>query len=113
MAKTGSVPEDMMAMHHQHLLINHAMSMAAEGANMVMLGTMGMAGGVDAYSTEHGEMMLNDAQSLLTEVMGGEAMMDMHAKGKTPESQSDMASTHQLGEAAVKVVHLLENMPAM
>lgn len=113
MAKTGSVPEDMMAMHHQHLLINHAMSMAAEGANMVMLGTMGMAGGVDAYSTEHGEMMLNDAQSLLTEVMGGDAMMDMHAKGKTPESQSDMASTHQLGEAAVKVVHLLENMPAM
>ena len=113
MAKTGSVPGSMMAMHHQHLLINHAMAMAAEGSNMVMLGEMGMAGDVDTYSIEHGRMMLNNAQSLLTEVMSGDAMMDMHAKGKTPEGHGDMMATHNLGEAAVKVVHLLSNMPAM
>ncbi len=113
MAKTGSVPGSMMDMHHQHLLINHAMSMAAEGSNMIMLGKMGMAGEVDTYSIEHGQMMLNNAQSLLTEVMSGDVMMEMHAKGKTPESQSDMMATHKLGEAAIKVVHLLANMPAM
>jgi hypothetical protein len=113
MAKTGSVPEGMMDMHHQHLLINHAMSMAAQGANMVMLGNMDMAGDVDTYSTEHGKMMLANAQALLTEVMSGDAMMDMHAKGKTPEGHGDMMATHALGEAAVKVVDLLANMPKM
>jgi len=113
MAQSGSVPADMMAMHHQHLLINHAMDMAAQGANMVMLGKMGMAGDVDTFSAEHGEMMLSNAMSLLTEVMSGDAMMDMHAKGKTPGGHADMTSTHKLGEAAVKVVHLLDNMPAM
>ncbi len=113
MAKTGSVPKGMMDMHHQHLLINHAMGMAAQGSNMVMLGKMGMAGDVDTYSVDHGQIMLNNAQSLLTEVLSGSAMMDMHAKGKTPGGDAEMASTHQLGEAALKVVHLLNNMPAM
>jgi hypothetical protein len=114
MAKSGSMPADMMAMHHQHMLINHAMDMAAQGANMVMLGKMGMVGGdIDTYSVDHGNMMLNNAQSQLTEVMSGAAMMDMHAKGKTPGGHADMMSTHKLGEAAMKVVHLLNNMPAM
>ena len=81
---------------------------------MAMLGKMGMAGGgVDTYSVDHGKMMLNNAKSLLTEVMSGDAMMDMHEKGKTPEGHTDMMSTHRLGEAAIKVVHLLANMPAM
>ena len=113
MAKMGNVSGDMMAMHHQHMLINHAMDMAAQGANMVMLGQMGMAGGIDTYSVDHGNMMLNNAQSLLTEVMSGDAMMGMHAKGKTPSGHADMMATHNLGEAAMKVVHLLKNMPAM
>jgi hypothetical protein len=113
MAKAGSMPAGMMGMHHQHLMINHAMDMAAQGANMVMLGKMDMAGDVDVFSIEHGEMMLSNAMSLLTEVMSGDAMMDMHAKGKTPEGHKDMMTTHKLGEAAVKVVHLLANMPAM
>lgn len=113
MAKAGSLPKDMMDMHHQHLLINQAMNMAAQGANMVMLGEMGMAGDVDTFSVQHGERMLNNANSLLTEVLSGDAMMDMHAKGKTPEGQSDMMATHNLGETALKVVHLLSNMPAM
>ncbi|MDX1776421.1 MAG: hypothetical protein R3297_07555 [Desulfobulbales bacterium] len=113
MAKTGTVPKDMMTMHHQHLLINHAMSMAAQGANMVMLGEMGMAGDIDAYSADHGRMMLNNANALLAEVMSGGAMMEMHAKGKTPEGHGGMTETHKLGEAALKVVDLLANMPKM
>ena len=110
MAKTGKMPADMMAMHHQHLLINDAVSMAAQGANMVMLGNMDMAGGVDDYSVNHGKMMLNNAQALLTEVMSGDAMMDMHKKGKTPGGHADMTSTHRQGEAAMKIVHLLAKM---
>jgi hypothetical protein len=113
MAKAGAMKADMMVMHHQHMMINHAMDMAAQGANMVMLGKMGMAGDVDTFSIEHGDMMLSNARSLLTEVMSGDAMIDMHEKGKTPQGHGDMMTTHKLGEAAIKVVHLLANMPVM
>jgi hypothetical protein len=89
MAQSGSIPTDMMGMHHQHLLINHAMDMAAQGSSLVMLGKMGMAGDVDTFSVEHGMMMLSNAMSMLTEVMSGDAMMDMHAKGKTPAGHGD------------------------
>jgi hypothetical protein len=113
MAKSGNVSDDMMAMHHQHLLINHAMDMAAQGSSMVMLGKMGMAGDVDTFSVEHGEMMLSNARSMLSEVMSGDAMMGMHAMGKTPEGHGEMMATHNLGEAAMVVINLLSKMPAM
>ncbi len=113
MNKNDNIPEDMMAMHHQHGLINHAMAMAAEGSNITMLGEMGMAGNVDTFSIDHGKMMLQDAKSLITKVMGGDAMMDMHASGKSPKTDATMKETHSLGEVALKIIDLLENMPAM
>jgi hypothetical protein len=114
MAKTGGpISEDMMTMHHQHVLINHAMDMAAQGANIVMIGQAGKAGDFDTFTVAHGKKMVSNAQSMLTEVLGGTAMMDMHKMGKTPEGHADMMATHKLGEAALKVVHLLNNMPAM
>ncbi len=51
-----------MTMHHQHAMLNHALSMALEGANMIMLGQMGMAPGVDEVSVKHGEMMMKDGK---------------------------------------------------
>ncbi|HAM53008.1 MAG TPA: hypothetical protein DCP92_20775 [Nitrospiraceae bacterium] len=100
-----------MTMHHLHILINHALSMAAEGSNLVMLGQMGMADDADKFSIEHGKTMLKDAHALLDEVFGGKAMMELHEKG-IKMSNSMMAETHKLGEAAAKVIDLLEKMPS-
>jgi len=111
MSMEGPMAADMMTMHHMHMMINHALAMAAEGSNMAMLGQMGMAKDVDKYSAEHGTMMMKDAHALLTEVMGGKAMTEMHEKGMKMENAM-MAETHKLGEAAAKVIDLLEKMPA-
>jgi len=89
-------------------MINHALEMATQGANMVMLGQMKMSN-VDKYSIEHGKMMLANARSLLKEVMEGKAMMDMHAKGVTG-GNAMMADTHKIGAAAGKVIDLLDKM---
>lgn len=35
-----------MTMHHMHVMIYHAMEMAAEGSNLVMLGLMNMTKGI-------------------------------------------------------------------
>jgi len=101
----------MMPMHHMHMMVNHALQMAADGANMIMLGGMGMAGAVDKMTVEHGKAMLNDAKPMVTDMMGGKEMLDMHAKGITMENPM-MAMSHQHGEAAMKVIDLLSKMPS-
>ncbi len=110
MAMKGEMSGDMMTMHHMHILINHAVNMAADGANLIMLGKMHMAKGVDKGSIEHGEMMISDADKLLAEVMKGKAMEEMHEKG-IKMNNSMMAYTHKLGGAAKKVIDLLSDMP--
>jgi hypothetical protein len=109
MSTEGPMSEDMMAMHHMHVMINHALEMAAQGSNMVMLGQMGMSKDVDKYSIEHGKMMLSDARAVLTEVMTGKAMTGMHEKG-VAGGNAMMADTHKIGDAAKKVIDLLDKM---
>jgi len=106
----GPMTDDMMEMHHMHIMINHALEMAAQGSNMVMLGQMGMSKDIDKYTTDHGKMMLSDASSLLSESMEGKAMMGMHEKGITGGANAMMADTHKIGDAAKNVIDLLNKM---
>jgi len=109
MSMEGPMSDDMMTMHHMHIMINHALEMAAQGSNMVMMGQMGMAKGIDTYTTEHGKMMLSDARAVLTEVMTGKAMTGMHEKG-IAGGNAMMVDTHKIGDAAKKVIDLLDKM---
>lgn len=100
-----------MAMHHQHIMLNHALDMALKGSNLAMIGQMGMAKGIDEVSVEHGNMMMKNARSLYNDIMSGEAMMAMHKKGASPEKDDAMAYTHELAGAQLKVMELLKKMP--
>jgi len=102
-----------MAIHHQHIMLNHALKMALEGANSVMLGDMGMAKGIDDISVKHGKMMLKNARALFDEIMSGETMMKMHQEGTAPESNETMNYTHKLAEAQLQVLTLLDEMPGV
>jgi hypothetical protein len=108
--KMGSMGEAMMEMHHMHLMINHALAMAAEGANLVMIGEMKMAGDLDTYTIEHGKMMLKDAKSTIARLSEGQAMKGMHKEGHGPKDDPMMAETHELIESALKIIDLLEDM---
>ncbi len=100
-----------MGMHHQHLLLNHALKMAVEGADMDMTGSMGMAPGVDKSAMGHGSKMIKNAEKLWNDVMSGSDMMKMHSGGMSPAKHKGMAFTHELAEAQLKVLELLKNMP--
>jgi hypothetical protein len=102
-----------MTMHHQHEMLNHALKMALEGSNIIMLGQMGMAKGVDEISVEHGKMMMRHANSFFNEIMSGETMTGMHSEGTTPEKDKSMGYTHKLAEAQMKVMNLLKMMPSV
>ncbi len=103
---------DMMEMHHMHMMINHALQMAADGANLIMLGQMGMAGDVDKLSIDHGKEMMKDGKSMVTDMMESKEMKEMHAKGMTPEKSPMMEMSHKQAEAVMKVIDLLYKMPA-
>ncbi len=57
--------------------------------------------------------MLTSASDLLSEVMEGKAMKDMHTRGITQETSTDMALAHELAVAATKVLDLQSKMPNM
>ncbi|UCH45674.1 MAG: hypothetical protein JSV11_02915, partial [Nitrospiraceae bacterium] len=102
-----------MDVHHQHVLLNHALKMALEGADMRMMGEMGMASSVDKDSISHGKTMIKNARSFWNEIMSGDAMMKMHGEGMDPSSHAGMKFTHELAESQLKVMDLLEKMPSV
>ena len=102
-----------MSMHHQHTMLNHALKMALVGSNLIMLGQMGMAGGIDEVSVEHGKTMIKHARSLYNETMTGKTMMNMHGEGKSPDKDTAMTYTHKLASAELKVMDLLKMMPTI
>ena len=111
MDKHANMKGHTMGMHHQHLLLNHALEMAIEGSDMDMTGSMGMAPGVDKGAMKHGSKMIKNAEKLWNEVMSGSDMMKMHAEGMSPDKHKGMAFTHELSEAQLRVLELIKNMP--
>lgn len=55
--------------------------------------------------------MLKNARAMWTETMSGDTMMKMHSGGKSPADDPMMKFTHELAEAQLKVMDLLERMP--
>ncbi len=98
-----------MSLHHMHVMINHAVEMAAEGSSLVMLGKMHMAEDVDNLTIEHGKQMIANAKALISKVIDGKAMQDMHKAGEGKTTL--MQHTHQLATAAQAYIELLETMP--
>ena len=102
-----------MKMHHMHIALNHALEMAADGANLTMMGQMKMTKGVDRHSIDHGRKMIGDARKLWNEVMSSSTMADMHQAGTTPQGSDMMGHTHKLAGDQIKVLDLLANMPVL
>ena len=97
-----------MHMHHLHLMINHSVEMAAEGANLMMLGQMGMSKDSDAKTIQHGKAMIGQAKSMLDEALAGDTMKGLH--GGDAAKSAQMAYTHKLGESAKAYINELEAM---
>jgi len=112
MSAEGAIDSGTMTMQHMYLIINHALSMVAQGSNMVILGQMNMSTPVDKFSIGEGQMMMTEARWLLKEIFEAEAMKEMHKKGVKMDNAM-MAETHKLGDAAAKVIGLLEKMPSV
>jgi hypothetical protein len=99
--------EQAMNLHHIHIALNHALVMAANGANLVMLGQMGMASNVDDVSIRHGQKMLSDARDIVKKV----TQSDSYKSLMSNEATKRQARTEDLVNADNKVIDMLEKMP--
>ncbi|MCJ8309001.1 MAG: hypothetical protein MJH08_08040 [Hyphomicrobiales bacterium] len=98
-----------MTMHHMHIMLNHAIETAAKGSNLIMIGEMGMAKGIDEVSIAEGKAMIANARSVIEKMMKGKTMEHMHMEGVTG-TNAMMHHTHELGDAALKYIDLLDGM---
>lgn len=114
MSMESTKSADYMKMSHLHTMLNHALEMAAEGSNLVILGHMNKTGKVmDTYSINKGNQMMRNAKQLLSATMGSAAMKDLHASGVTAETDSMMREFHAFAESAMSIIDMLIKMPGM
>ena len=83
-------------LHHLHMLINHALQMAAQGADMNLQGI------------EHGPAMLVKASELLGRAMTGPEMARMHKFGSS--NKPLMKMTHELAERASRLIEAMRKI---
>ncbi|QDQ41404.1 hypothetical protein kam1_147 [Methylacidiphilum kamchatkense Kam1] len=97
-----------MKFHHMHEMINHAVEMAAEGSNLIMLGEMGMSPGIDELSIDHGRHHIREARSLINSVLESKTMKELHSQGLG--ESSEMTYTHKLADKAKEYIDLVAQM---
>lgn len=106
---SGSV-QSKVKMHHLHVMINHALDEAAEGANLVLLGSMNLAGSLDKYTVDNGRTMLRRARATLNDVSGSETMMEMKKTAMGSEDKPMMDQTQELLKTALEIIDILEKI---
>jgi len=87
-----------LKLHHLHMLINHSLQMATQGADMNLLGI------------EHGPAMLDKASNLLNRAMSGPEMANMHKIGHADTVL--MKLTHDLAAKSVELIKAMKAFPA-
>lgn len=98
-----------MNMHIMMHLLSHGLNLALEGANLQMLGYMGMANEqLDKDTIKHGSTMMKDGRQGIMDVLEGEPMKQIYKEGKyNEEAMNDM---HKLGELMLQVIDQAEKM---
>jgi len=99
-----------MAVHQMHMLINHAVRMAADGANLNMIGRQSRDTDVAELGGLHGTAMLDKALLMIDQVLTGPSMQRAHQAGLT---RTTMQTTHQMARSARELVSLMSRMPVV
>lgn len=95
-------------MHMMMRLMDHGMCVALEGADLQMLGQMGMSEKMDKDAIVHGTIMIKDGKAMIREMLDGKAMIALYQEGGFDKKIMD--ELHDLGEKMIKVIEQLEKL---
>jgi len=98
-----------MNMHIMMTLMSHGLNLALEGADLQMLGYMGMANEqLEKDTIRHGSIMVKDGRRGIADVLEGKPMKQIYESGKY--NRKAMDDLHKLGELMYKLIDQAENM---
>lgn len=98
-------------MHDMHVMIrmmNQGLCNALEGANLQMLGQMGMSEKLDKDTISRGMQMVKDGKALIKNTLEGEAMKKLYKEGSYEHETMD--ELHKLGQNMLQVIEQAEKL---
>jgi len=98
-------------LHDMHMMMrfmDHGLCSALRGADLQMLGQMGMSEKLDKDAIVHGTIMIKDGKAMIKEMLEGKAMQDLYHEGNF--DQKFMDELHDLGERMIKVIDDIEKL---
>lgn len=98
-------------LHDMHMMMqfmDHGLCVALEGANMQMLGQMGMSEKLDQDAIVHGAIMVKDGKAMIEEMLEGKAMSELYKEGSYDKKVMD--NLHRLGEKMLEVIEQVEKL---
>jgi|Deesub1362A_J573_1020465.scaffolds.fasta_scaffold19416_3 hypothetical protein len=99
------------ALHDMHMMMrfmDHGLCVALEGADLQMLGQMGMSEKLDRDAIVHGTIMVNDGKGIIKEMLEGKAMQQLYKEGNF--DKETMEELHKLGEKMLEVIEQVEKI---
>jgi len=98
-------------LHDMHMMMrfmDHGLCSALEGADLQMLGQMGMSEKLDKDAIVHGTIMMKDGKAMIKEMLEGKAMQELYHQGGFDKKLMD--ELHDLGEKMIKVIDQIEKI---
>jgi hypothetical protein len=106
-----SAQPEQKGLHDMHMMMefmDHGLCVALKGANMQMLGQMGMSEKLDKDAIVHGTIMVKDGKAMIKEMLEGKAMRELYQEGKFDKKVMD--NLHKLGEKMLEVIEQVEKL---
>lgn len=97
-------------LHVLHLEASHALIMAAQGSNMVMIGQSGMNNDLTRFSIEQGRKMMSEARTILIDLLTGKTVKDLEKRKLSPADLAMFNHTKELLIVSVDIANLLFQM---
>ena len=89
---------------------NHALMMASQGSNMVMIGQDSTDNDLSRFSIKHGQTMMLRARAILQDLLFSPLMKDLEKMDLTPEDQKVFQYTKDRLVTSVDIANILVRM---
>jgi hypothetical protein len=108
--KVDQMADEMMDMHHMHLLANEGLEDVVQGSNMIMATLLSSIPEIDQFLQNHGRNMVKDGRAVIEDMIASETYINLKQKEKTPGENSFASQTKRCADLSLKIADILSRM---
>lgn len=99
--------QNLMDLHHMHLLTNKGLMNIAQGSNMIMATLLASIPQIDMYLANHGRNMAKEGRALIVEISGSSKYKELL---KSSGNEQFVAQRKQCTDLSLKIADILARM---